>query len=420
MAGILWLLYIKDSPNARSLVIRKYSEDLKDWIDRAEAIYSHFGAKKVGQVAEFHFPSGYKIITGHLKDANSYTKYQGHEYQRILIEELPQIPAEESYLKLISSCRSTLAGVKPMVFCTGNPGNVGQEWVKKRFIDPSPMGIPFERDGRSRVYIHATIDDNPSLSKADPSYVSWLEGLPDDLKRQWRWGDWATGSIKGAYFESDIKQADTENRIGNIIMWQYEPVYVAWDLGINDEQVGIFYQIKGAEIKVIDLVYGTNKGFDYYVFLLKERGYKYASMKLPHDGNKRAPDSLRSFAQVLKDEGYEVEVLIRTNDKNRDIQKAREIMPRCWFDAEKCTKLIEALRIYRRRWIEERGVFEDRPYHDWSSNFADAFQALATSLPTLKVKDDLLLAIQQYNLSSQNMEYEVLGDTMYETTNDQL
>ena len=154
--------------------------------------------------------------------------------------------------------------------------------------------------------------------------------------------------------------------------------------------------------------------------MLREKDYKYAIMKLPHDGAKRASDSLRSFADVLKDAGYKVDVIPRTNDKNRDIQKAREIFPRCRFDIEQTTKLIEALKIYRRRWLEERGTFEDKPYHDWSSNFADAFQAMAVSLPDLKTKEDLIVAIKHYNLSNENIEPIMASDTMFSSPQDTL
>lgn len=384
----MWLLYPKEHANARSLVIRKYSEDLKDWIDRAERVYNSFGAKKVGQPAEFHFPSGYKIVTGHLKDASSYTKYQGHEYQRVLVEELPQISSEELYLKLISSCRST-TGLKPMVFCTGNPGNVGQAWVSKRFVEPRPYYTEFEVGGKTRIYIHATVDDNPSLALADPGYVQFLDSLPEDLRKQWRYGDWSSVEVKGSYFGEDVKTSIAQGRVCQFYPFPNIPVDVMWDLGVNDEQVAIFYQLRGLEIRVLDILHGNNQRFDYYVEQLRERYYQYGTIRLPHDGNKRSPDSLRSFRDVLESNGYTVEVVPRTNDKLRDIQSARSIFPQCFFESEHCGKLLEALRIYRKQWNEERQAYDDKPYHDWSSNFADAFLGLAVSLPRHNNNSDL-------------------------------
>jgi phage terminase large subunit len=195
--GLVWLTdYIKD-PRYRALVIRKNADDLSDWVDRASRFYTGLGAKIGYRPAVIVFSSGATIRTGHLKDDQAYTKYQGHEYQRMLIEELTQIPDEKRYLQLIASCRSTNPELKPQIFCTTNPGGVGHGWVKKRFVDVALPNTPYldPIEGRSRIYIPATIDDNPSLTLADPFYVKQLDALKTtdvDLWKAWRLGDWNT------------------------------------------------------------------------------------------------------------------------------------------------------------------------------------------------------------------------------------
>lgn len=135
-------------------------------------------------------------------DENAYAKYQGHEYQRILIEELTQIPREKNYLSILASARSTIPGLRPRIFATTNPGGIGHLWVKERFIDVAEWGKPFVEemilpDGRAlrraRVFIHATMDDNPTLMKNDPSYVMNIEALKEsdpERYKAWRYGDW--------------------------------------------------------------------------------------------------------------------------------------------------------------------------------------------------------------------------------------
>jgi hypothetical protein len=161
-AGMAFLLYHISNPKFRALVIRRNAEDLTDWVDRATRMYAKCGAICTGKPAIFTFPSGAVIRTGHLKDSNAYTKYQGHEYQNILIEELTHIALEENYVKLIASCRSTIPGVPAQVFSTANPGEIGHEWVKERFkcSDKNQWYKTFidERTNRSRIFIHATID----------------------------------------------------------------------------------------------------------------------------------------------------------------------------------------------------------------------------------------------------------------------
>ena len=195
--GMAWLLRATEYPDARMLVVRRNADDLADWIDRAHKMYPY--AKITGKPATIKFPSGAIIRTGHLKDDQAYTKYQGHEYQRILIEELTQIPTEESYLKLISSCRSTVPGLDPKIFCTANPGGKGHQWVKRRFIQGHKPMVAFKADGdRYRMYIPATIDNNPTLLKNDPNYVDFLDNLPEPLRSAWRHGDWDI--FAGQYF----------------------------------------------------------------------------------------------------------------------------------------------------------------------------------------------------------------------------
>lgn len=203
-AGLAWLLIDINNPNYRGLVIRKNSNDLTDWTERAKKLYVPLGARFTGNPVEITFPSGAIIRTGHLKDENAYEKYQGHEYNRELIEELTQIPNELDYLKLISSCRSKHPELKPRVFATTNPGGRGHAWVKKRFVDiGEPMQIHKDPvTGRGRIYIPATVDDNPTLLNTDPAYIAFLAGLPDkNLRDAWRYGRWDvfTGQFFGEW-----------------------------------------------------------------------------------------------------------------------------------------------------------------------------------------------------------------------------
>jgi hypothetical protein len=193
-AGLVWLTDHIDNPRYRALVIRRNADDLSDWIDRAGRMYHSLGVKIAYRPAILTFPSGAIIKTGHLKDEQAYTKYQGHEYHRLLVEELTQIPSEKRYMQLLSSCRSTIPELEPHVFLTTNPGGVGHGWVKRRFVDPSPPGVPFLDDnGRDRIFIPARVDDNPTLMKNDPNYVKTLEAFKttDEMTyKAWRLGSW--------------------------------------------------------------------------------------------------------------------------------------------------------------------------------------------------------------------------------------
>jgi len=194
------------NPRYRALVIRLNYTDMGDWVDRAMKHYRPYGACRSGN--EIRFPNGAIIRMGHLADKDAYQKYQGHEYQFLLLEEATQIPREEDYEKLLGSVRSSDPTMSPMAFLTANPGGPGHGWVKKRFITPAAPGTAFpvrvvidHPDGsqevlwRWRMYIPARLSDNPSLSN---NYLASLGAMSDALKRAWLGGDW--DALSGQYF----------------------------------------------------------------------------------------------------------------------------------------------------------------------------------------------------------------------------
>ena len=61
------------------------------------------------------------------------------------------------------------------------------------------------------------------------------------------------------------------------------------------------------------------------------------------------------------------------------IQAVRSLLPKCWFDADRCAKGVEALKLYRSDYDEKHGVMRPRPIHDWTSHCADSFRMAAIS-----------------------------------------
>lgn len=253
-------------PRAKQLVIRKNAEDLSDFEDRASQAYKAMGAKLRRHPMTISGKNTGRILGGHLKDDDAYTKYQGHEYSRINIEELTQIPNEDSYEKLISSARSKYPHLFPQVFNTTNPGGIGMAWVKRRFVKPDPklcevrrnIYVWYDKDGNRqethwqiiidretgiwRAYVPATIDSNPILMAADPMYVKQLESLKTsnpDLYRAWRHGDW---NIQfGAVFEEFRDYLHTFQRFSDwgVSKSQFDSSFriAGMDWGYNDECV---------------------------------------------------------------------------------------------------------------------------------------------------------------------------------------
>lgn len=245
-AGLAWLVmppYIFN-PEYRALVIRKNSDNLSDWESRARIFYRPLGAKITGKPPHIRFPSGAEINTGHLKDENAYTKYQGHEYHKILIEELTQIARESDFERLISSCRSTVPGLRPQVMSNANPGGAGHVWVKNRYVDVARNKTyyvpgtedPISGQSLTRIFIPARIYDNPSLMQNDPMYLQQLRSIKDvKLRAAWLDGDWSTFS--GQFFDTfsyDVHVikpftiTDRWNRYGGLDWGYAKPSCMLW------------------------------------------------------------------------------------------------------------------------------------------------------------------------------------------------
>ena len=290
-AGIVWLTYpeYRNHPHYRGLTIRKNADDLKDWVDRAQAMYKRLGGKRVGSPPEFRFPSGAKIRTGHLNDEDAYEKYQGHEYQRMLIEELTQIPTEIRYLSLLSSCRSTIDGLPAQTFCTANPGGPGHQWVKSRFVSCGPPNVSFidPSSGRSRIFIPATIEDNPTLIAKDPDYIRFLDSLPPGLKEAWRYGSW--DFVVGAAFSElsrEVHGIDPANPPERLLkLFDFEKM-----IPIGDAKV----------FRTYDWGYAKPASVGYWFTDYDNRLYRWAEIYFKKGPNEGLQKTTREQGQIMR------------------------------------------------------------------------------------------------------------------------
>lgn len=191
-----------------------------------------------------------------------------------------------------------------------------------------------------------------------------------------------SAAILGAYYGREMDTAEADGRIASNL---YDPgieVHTSWDLGASDQTVIWFVQRVGMDIRLVDCYSANGYGLDHYAKILQSKNYKYGRHYLPHDVEQKlltGGEIARTRKQTLESLGIPVTVAPKWSVDD-GINAARRILPRCWFDKDKCVEGINALRQYRREWDDVRKVFYERPLHDWTSDFADAFRMLAVSL----------------------------------------
>lgn len=189
-------------------------------------------------------------------------------------------------------------------------------------------------------------------------------------------------AIQGAYFGREMQAAETENRIARVPWEPKLQVHTAWDLGIGDSTAIWFIQVTGNEIRWIDYVESSGTGLDWYVKRLKDKPYSYESHLLPHDAEVRELGTGQSRVETLQSLGLNNIRVIPAQRKEDQINALRLVLPRSWFDAERCKRGIEALRQYRAEWDDKRKAFRERPLHDWTSHPSDAAMVLAQAVPS--------------------------------------
>lgn len=233
-----------------------------------------------------------------------------------------------------------------------------------------------------------TVDDTGALSPAQID-ADRREGMDEDMIQQEYYCSFE-GVQQGSYFGREMKAADTDGRIGKVA-WQPEiGVDTWWDLGIDDAMSIWFTQTVGREIHVIDYYEASGEGLPHYAKMMQAKPYVYATHNAPHDIQVRELGSGKSRLETAASLGIRF-AIVPNIDRMDGIDAARAFIARCWFDAVNTERGRLALISYHKTWDEKRKTFSATPYHDWSSNGADAFRYLAvghkTALPRASAGD---------------------------------
>jgi phage terminase large subunit len=220
-----------------------------------------------------------------------------------------------------------------------------------------------------------TVDDTGVLSPEDIEEER-RSGMPEEMIEQEYYCSFS-GVQLGSYYGKLIAAAEKEGRVTAVPYESLSPVHTAWDLGFSDDTVIWFYQVVAGEVRLIDYYSSYGQDIAHYAKVVHGKPYKYGNHWVPHDA---VPKTLaangRSIIQQLWAEGIKARVAPNL-DVQDGIQAVRQMLPRCWFDKERCKDGIEALRLYQREWDEDRKCFKEKPLHDYTSHTADAARYLA-------------------------------------------
>lgn len=230
-------------PGYAALILRRTYSDLAlpgaimdrshEWLDGTDARWSDKDKR-------WTFPSGATLTFGYLQTDRDRYRYQGAELQFVGFDELTQF-TEAQYTYLLSRIRRLRGARVPLrARSATNPGGIGHEWVKARFVEPVTSA--------GRRFVPALLQDNPHLDADE--YNRALGRLDPVTRRQLQLGDW-DAVLEGAYLRRewfDVVDAAPA---------QLDEVGRSWDEaateGAGDWTVGALVGLSGGVWYIMDV-----------------------------------------------------------------------------------------------------------------------------------------------------------------------
>jgi hypothetical protein len=197
-------LQFVEEPGYAALILRRTYKQLSksdSILSKAkEWLLGRPGIRWNGDEYKFTFPRGTTVEFGHMEHEDSVYNYQGGTWAFVGVDEVTQFTGP--MLAYPRTRQRRLVHSKVPIRWRGgsNPGGVGHEYVKARYVKGPNGESPA---GPDRQFFPARIDDNPHLDRDD--YVRQLKesGIDGLLLDQLLNGDWdavAGGRFKKEWF----------------------------------------------------------------------------------------------------------------------------------------------------------------------------------------------------------------------------
>lgn len=215
-------------------------------------------------------------------------------------------------------------------------------------------------------------------------YAKKYEELGDDIKQEYpSTPEEAFEAAKdGTYYSKFFN--DYVVKKNRLLKNLYDPelkVNVAFDLGMNDTMVLIFFQLYRQELRIIDEYHNSGEAIAHYVDAMNEKPYKYGDFIFPHDASVRSLNDAKSRVEIFEELGVYGIVLPRS-DIHSGIELVRKWIPSIYMDAS-LAYIIDTFRNYTKQWNDKANTWSNTPLHNEWSNPADAIRYMCQSLPRL-------------------------------------
>jgi hypothetical protein len=229
--GSVGIAFRKTYPELERSLIRKSKKYFHPFAEWKEAKKQwEFKKEYGGGIQEF----------GYIDQDRDVEKHQSAEYDDVQFDELGHFN-EYPYVYMMSRLRPRQPPKgwkgepwKGLMRSYGNPGGIGHQWIRDRFVYKGREEIykdydPEEGTYKTRLFIPAKLDDNTLMTpQARKEYRAWLNKLPDAEKRMLRDGDWEF--TPGAAFQELSRESHGYN-LADIPTPGWAPILMSFDFG---------------------------------------------------------------------------------------------------------------------------------------------------------------------------------------------
>jgi hypothetical protein len=271
------------------------------------------------------------------------------------------------------------------------PSNIFTEIIRPALADHQGyaiwIGTPKGKNELYRLYEYGKVNDDwlsMLLTAEDTKLI--LESELLDAKKLMSDDEYAQefmcsveASVKGAYYATELLKARKEGRIKTV---PYDPilkVHTVWDLGIG-QKLGIgFYQGTMQERRMIDYWEGSEKdGIPQAIKALENKEYIYGKHFLPHDARATDISTGKTRIQLIQELkanwSFEIVPSLSVDD---GIQRGKLLFNKLWIDEKNCQTFLDYIAQYRQEWDDNKGMFKEKPNHDFTSHAADVHRYAA-------------------------------------------
>ena len=223
--------------------------------------------------------------------------------------------------------------------------------------------------------------DNPWFPKVlEAERLACLERDPVGYRNIWE-GE-CRPAVDGAIYPQEIAKLIEDGRFRPV---PHDPMllsHTVWDLGWNDQMSVGVVQRMGGEIRVINYFEQSHCTLADVVQTLKGTEYRWGTDFLPHDGMAKDFKTGQSAQEILTRLGRKVQIVPKA-DVEGGIKAVRLMFPRLYIDSDKCVRLVDCLRRYRRSIPTTTGE-PSGPLQDEYRHVADMTRYLAASVDSMR------------------------------------